>query len=618
MSLRGKIVVLFLGLAIVPILIVAGYGYWQASKLAKEVVAIALDTSVTDVADALDRSMNEVDRRIEDLADSSRLAQLIASPDLRQAWEEEVGGSLAPLSYMAVAVPGMGPIARAGVIPEPPERCTSGSGARLQTLTRTVRAGGREVVVEAGFWLDDLVEPRLLPRTGSILVFPRGGETALLSSSCEDLQVDVPAGLQAALVGSGRIQFEHEDQDWVASLVGLRSQPWSVAAYARTAMFLAPLQQLQASYWIFVLLLALATVLAFSMLLNRVVISLEDLTDAAALIGEGELNPWLPPPGRDEVGRLSLAFSIMLERIRNMMRRMDHSGRLAVVGQLTSYLAHEIRNPLSSIRINLQSLQRDVRKGRIPEECGEAVEVSLREVDRLSNSLTSVLQLGRPSGGEREAVSVHDIVEDVADLLTAEYRKGGVRLELDLDAKADRVLAVKGQLKGVFLNLLKNALEAQPDGGRVQIRSQLVSTPGRGPSVAVHVRDHGRGVPPELRTRIFEPFFTTKNQGSGIGLAVALRTVREHGGDLLVVELLEADAGSEFVVELPLAAVVAGSMPEPAVDLPSWMEAGDQPHGSMGSSSHPEGRQDREPTHGERDNPWIPTSIEILDHGAPH
>jgi signal transduction histidine kinase len=474
------------------------------------------------------------------------------------------------------------------------------------------------VVVEAGFWLDDLVGRELLPRTGSILVFPRGGETVLLSSSCESLQADVPMGLQATRVASGRIHFEHEDQDQIASLVGLQTQPWTTAAYARTAAFLAPLQQLQASYWVFVLLLALATVLAFSMLLNRVVISLEDLTAAAAQIGEGELNPWLPPPGRDEVGRLSLAFSIMLERIRNMMQRMDHSGRLAVVGQLTSYLAHEIRNPLSSIRMNLQSLQRDLRKGRIPEDCGEAVEVSLREVDRLSNSLTSVLQLGRPSGGERETVSVHDIVEDAADLLTAEYRRGSVRLELDLDARADRVFAVKGQLKGVFLNLLMNALEAQPDGGRVQIRSRLVSTPGRGPSVAVHIRDHGRGVSPEIRTRIFEPFFTTKNQGSGIGLAVALRTVREHGGNLLLAELHEADAGSEFVVELPLAAMVAGSMPEPAVDLPSWMEAEDEPPVSLGPGKHPEGRPGIRSPYGESDSPWIPVSIEIPDRGGLH
>ncbi|HSR43106.1 MAG TPA: ATP-binding protein, partial [Longimicrobiales bacterium] len=434
--------------------------------------------------------------------------------------------------------------------------------------------GDADVQIEAGVWLDELFTQAPLKVAESVVVFPRGQETAYFSTTCSTLEEGVPPALTATMGRNGQLPFELDGEGRLASFVTMETLPWSVVAHARTDTFLAPLQQLQASYWIFVLTLALATGLAFSLLLDRVVMSLEDLTAAAARIGEGELNPWLPPPGNDEVGRLSLAFSGMLERIRQMMQRVDQSGRLAVVGQLTSYLAHEIRNPLSSIRMNLQSLQRDVRRGRIPEESGEAIEISLREVDRLSSSVTSVLQLGRPVTGPRETVSLHDVVEDAAELLNGEFRRARVSLELGLDASADRVVAATGQLKGVFLNLMMNALEAQSNGGgRVEVRSRLVSSHGDGPTVAIHIRDYGRGIPPDLRTRVFEPFFTTKNQGSGIGLAMALRTVREHGGDVFLAELPESAEGTEFVVALPLAAVVADSVPEPSVDLPPWMDA---------------------------------------------
>ena len=106
MSLRGKIVVLFLGLAIVPILIVAGYGYWQASKLAREVVMVALDASATEMANALHQAMNGVDRRMQDLADGGRLAELVADSTFRLSWEDEIAASLSPLAYVVVRWPG--------------------------------------------------------------------------------------------------------------------------------------------------------------------------------------------------------------------------------------------------------------------------------------------------------------------------------------------------------------------------------------------------------------------------------------------------------------------------------------------------------------------------------
>jgi signal transduction histidine kinase len=347
-----------------------------------------------------------------------------------------------------------------------------------------------------------------------------------------------------------------------------------VLASIPSSSILGPLYQIQRSYWLFVLLLTLATGLAFSVMLGGVIRSLEQLTRAAERIGDGELNPWLPPPGDDEVGRLSFAFGQMLDRIRQMIQRIDQEGRLAVVGRLTSYLAHEIRNPLSSIRLNLQTLERDFRTGEAPGDAVEAVDICLREVDRLSNSVNRVLRLGGASSNETtREIGIHDVVQDVALLLSEQCEKAGVVVRLELDAEADRVVAAPGQLKGVFLNLFMNAVEAQPHGGEIVVRSRLHARRGQGPTLVIQVRDTGPGVPPELRDRVFEPFFTTKSDGSGIGLAAAQRAVRENGGDLYLGDLAEVLPGAEFVVELPLAAREPTANEPRRILLPEWMKA---------------------------------------------
>ena len=317
-----------------------------------------------------------------------------------------------------------------------------------------------------------------------------------------------------------------------------------------------PVRRLFASYWLLVITLGASATIAFSMLLTRVTRNLQDLIRAAEQIAEGDLDPWLPPPNGDEVGQLTIAFSRMLARLRTMMHQVDQSGRLAAVGQLTSYLAHEIRTPLSSTRMNLQRLQRWTRMGKLPEECAEPIEISLREIDRLATSVSGVLTLARPQAAAPVPLNLHEVVEEAIELLRGEMTRRNIDLFLDLDAGADRVLARPGQMKAVLTNLILNAIEAQPEGGQIEIASRLVRETGAGrPMIELRVRDDGPGVPASIQGRIFDPFFSTKSTGSGIGLAVASLSVRENGGELLLEPAAVADSGAEFLVRLPLAPV---------------------------------------------------------------
>jgi signal transduction histidine kinase len=352
----------------------------------------------------------------------------------------------------------------------------------------------------------------------------------------------------------------------VSLSIGVEGLGLELVVASSLGQVLAPLRDLTLLYWIIVLTLGASTALAFSILISRYTQSLSRLAQAAQEIGLGELDPWLPLPSPGELGQLTQAFSHMLERIRRMMDQVSQSGRLAVIGQLSAYLAHEIRNPLSSIKLNQQRILRWIEAGRLPEYCRGPTEISLREVERLNASVTGVLQLSRASDVPREVVQLRPLLEEVVDLLHSRFRRKGVEIVLEPDPLADRILARPGQIKSVALNLMVNALDAQPDGGRLMILSSLCRDPNDGgPAVSILFQDDGPGIPGAIRNRIFEPFFTTKPGGAGIGLAMAKQAVEENGGRIDLLDTLSEGSGAAFVVVFPLAPLEAPKIPQRAV-----------------------------------------------------
>jgi signal transduction histidine kinase len=570
MTLRAKIILLFVGLAMLPLMVVAAFGSKQAGDLTGRLVAGILSEPAWDVARELEAALGELD------GDLARLATR-APDDWTDDWADESALVASRVAHLRLVSRGERLLAERGAEPETSERCSGVRHSHFVEFRHPAPVAGEGATLVAGIWLDQLALPSLEPRSGnSIEVLHRQTGQVLLASSCPAATAPSAAGmgLPPLPLDGGGLYLDQDGRERFGGLAPVAGRPWVVLASMPGEAILQPLREIQRSLWLLILLLTLATGLAFSVLLGDVVRSLEQLTDAASRIGEGELNPWLPPPGDDEVGRLSLAFGQMLDRFRRMIQHVDQEGRLAVVGRLTAYLAHEIRNPLSSIRLNLQSLAREARDGRLPDDAGELVSVSLKEVDRLADSVSRVLELGggEPAGALEE-VGLHEVVQEAAALLAEQGRAAQVTLRLELDAAADRVLARPGPLKGVFVNLLVNAMQAQPDGGEIVMRSRLTALANGGPGVAVHVRDRGHGVPPGLREQIFRPFFTTRSDGSGIGLATSQRTLRDFGGDLYLADLPETATGSEFVVELPLAALAPDQVPAPRAQLPTWMRA---------------------------------------------
>jgi PAS domain S-box-containing protein len=254
-----------------------------------------------------------------------------------------------------------------------------------------------------------------------------------------------------------------------------------------------------------------------------------------------------------------------LHAIRAEVRRKD---RLAAIGEVAAGVAHEIRNPLFGISSVAQILMTEVKFGAVHQDLLTAMQA---EIKRLNTLVEDLLDYGRPYKLQRTPQAVEQIWEEILGLAKEEVAEAKVKVTREVGERLHPVLADGNKLRQVFLNLLKNAIQATPPGGQITIRlfrttlSTLPASAQRGlalhagdgdPSteyVVSQVIDTGVGIPAADLERIFDLFFTTKSTGSGFGLAICRRIVEDHGGTIGV-ESVER-AGSTFTVALPLKSV---------------------------------------------------------------
>jgi signal transduction histidine kinase len=230
--------------------------------------------------------------------------------------------------------------------------------------------------------------------------------------------------------------------------------------------------------------------------------------------------------------------------LQKSFERLRRADRLSALGELSAGLAHEIRNPLGSIEGAVQILGRQ----QLPEETRhEFTELASREVVRLKGLVTNFLEFARPQPPRVLASEVGSLLDSVAMLAseTASMSKVSVQVE---SAKALPSVSVDPeQIKQVLLNLVINAVQATPGGGKITLRANQ-----DGDWVRVEVEDEGVGIPPEDMERVFDPFFTTRSNGTGLGLSISYQIVRQHGGHISTRK--NPQRGMTFAVTLPISA----------------------------------------------------------------
>lgn len=220
--------------------------------------------------------------------------------------------------------------------------------------------------------------------------------------------------------------------------------------------------------------------------------------------------------------------------------------RLQFLGHLAGGLAHEIKNPLSTININLQLLREDWAEPATPKETRlvKKIDLLLHEVKRLETILNDFLNYTRGHRQNPQAVKINALLRQVCELMGPEVEHAGCSLRLFEGEDLPTLEADPKSLTQAVINLIKNALEAMPDGGDI-----LLSTRLRGNFVEIRVTDTGLGIPAKNLDKIFDVYFSTKKSGTGLGLATTKRIVEEHGGSIHFVS--EEGKGTSFSIELP-------------------------------------------------------------------
>lgn len=256
-------------------------------------------------------------------------------------------------------------------------------------------------------------------------------------------------------------------------------------------------------------------------------------------------------------------------RVRQLEQRARTAERLAELGTLTGGLAHEIKNPLSTLGLNVQLLQEDLEElaHHLPDDHGQddklgrirrRFEALLRETQRLRDILEDFLRFAGRVQLDLAPVDLNAVVDALADFFEPQASAAGVRLRTQLWQGPATVPADEGLLKQALLNLLINATQAmaearqknKPHGGADELHIRIEPQRGDGDGFAIRITDTGPGIAPDVLEKIFQPYFSTKRGGTGLGLPTARRIVEEHGGRLEVHS--EPGRGSDFRVVLPV------------------------------------------------------------------
>ena len=259
-------------------------------------------------------------------------------------------------------------------------------------------------------------------------------------------------------------------------------------------------------------------------------------------------------------GRVVNEVKALSQRVSSLMEDVDHtqtqlqlsqehlvqSEKLAMVGKLAASVAHTIRNPLTSVKMRLFSMERSLGLSGTQQEDFDVISEEIRHID---NILRNFLEFSRPPKLKIQNVSLSDVVDNAIQLLKHRIESYGVELELYRQRRLPEIEGDAEQLKEVLVNLILNACEAMVDGGSIIIREEEGISEPTGHVLVVRVSDNGPGIPESVLERVFEPFFSMKEEGTGLGLSIAMRIIEDHRGWLNVRS--REGRGTTFTITLP-------------------------------------------------------------------
>jgi signal transduction histidine kinase len=299
-------------------------------------------------------------------------------------------------------------------------------------------------------------------------------------------------------------------------------------------------------------------------LAQRITKPLQALTRGVAAVGRGDLTQQIRIQTKDELGELAHAFNEMaaqLARVRELEERLRRADRLAALGTMAAGIAHDIRNPLTSILIfsQLMSLHHDD-----PDVRAKFDRVVPRELERVQAVIEDMMELARPSSLHLEPTNMNEVLTQVLELYENQAATLNVKLSRELSPDLPLLMADRKRLHRCLSNIIANGIQAMASGGDLAVRTSLVlaaefsglqgntSAVGAsgGSTIRVVISDTGQGISPDRLSRIFDPFYTTKDKGLGLGMAITHRIIEDHKGSIDVQS--QVGLGTSFTIHLPV------------------------------------------------------------------
>jgi signal transduction histidine kinase len=271
---------------------------------------------------------------------------------------------------------------------------------------------------------------------------------------------------------------------------------------------------------------------------------LTTVTERVRAVGQGDLTPREIVATNDEIGELATNFESMVAAIQRARAELVQAERLATIGKMAAHITHEIRNPLSSIGLNVELLEEEIAPSG-DKESAALVTAIKAEVDRLSRIAEQYLSVARRPRPRFVRERLDDLARELLAFVGPELTRAGVRAHIETDEGMPEVELDDSQLRQALLNLVRNAREAMPNGGDLRVCVRAIEPA----AVEVTVDDTGVGIPDEMIANVFDPFFTTKARGTGLGLAVTREIIEAHGGHISCER--RPEGGTRFRIWLP-------------------------------------------------------------------
>ncbi|MHC1724846.1 MAG: ATP-binding protein [Syntrophobacteraceae bacterium] len=340
-------------------------------------------------------------------------------------------------------------------------------------------------------------------------------------------------------------------EEVLGSYMWLPRFEWGILAEMHTDEILWTLQWIKTIAILSAVLVGIICLSLAYTVSRRVSRPIVQVADAAQRMAEGELKQRIPFASTDEVGRLAGSFNVMAEKLAQSVTSLQQKEkslqeaydnllatqeqllryeRMAAVGELVASVAHEMRSPLSSIKLNLQIIGRSLGRETV---LFEHFEIANDQVGQLERMFSDLLNYSKPLDIQRKEVPVETLIDKTLQELEGELSARSIAVERHIEPNLPCIIGDPGKIEQVMVNVVKNALEASDNGGKIEISAKAEESSSSA-VISILVTDHGCGISERNLKAVYKPFFTTKKKGTGLGLAIVKKIVDAHQGQIAI------------------------------------------------------------------------------------